>query len=344
MGLAGKFSGVRIVAVAASVPESVVKNDAYLSVQDEETLKKFEKMTGVLERRHVIALTTSELALDSAIALQSAGAWDADDVDAILFVSQTPDYQLPATACRLHGELGLKHDCLALDINLGCSGFVYGLHAASSFIVSGSCRKILLVGGDCISRVAKKNDAANQMLFGDAGFAAVIECDETDGHFLPYLMGTNGVGCDAIYARGGGLRSEIKGQSILDSCLHMDGPEVFDFTISAVPSAIKDFCDAFGQSIDSFDHFAFHQANKFILKQIAMLSGFKSSKHLMSIGTYGNTSSASIPLTLCANLGDVAGQTLMAGFGVGLSWGIMSYDFTDTKLLPVREVKERSCE
>lgn len=341
MGLAGIFSGVRIAAIAASVPESVVKNDAYLPAQGEEAVRKFEKMTGVLERRHVRELATSDLALDSAIALKSSGAWDVKEVDAILFVSQTPDYQLPATACRLHGELGLRHDCLALDINLGCSGFVYGLYAASSFVVSSPCRKILLAGGDCISRVAAKADMANQMLFGDAGFVAVIERDETQRCSLPYLMGTNGAGCNAICAQGGGLRSEVNGRQISNRYLHMDGPAVFDFTISAIPSAIKDFCASSGQPIETFDHFACHQANKFILKQIAMLSGFKASKHLMSIEAFGNTSSASIPLTLCANLGKVAGRTLMAGFGVGLSWGIMSYDFTDTQLLPVREVKER---
>ncbi len=136
------------------------------------------------------------------------------------------------------------------------------------------------------------------------------------------------------------MRTEIMGREIPDTTLHMDGPEVFNFTISAIPQAIKDFCSSSNQDLGGFEHFAFHQANKFILKQIAMMTGFSNTKHLISIDHYGNTSSASIPLTLCVNNDKVSGMTMMAGFGVGLSWGILSYDFSATKLLPVSVVKE----
>ncbi len=328
MGLTGRFSNIRIRAIASTVPEMVVANEAFRVQLGDEKLVKFEKMTGITERRHAIKLSTRRMAADSACALAEHGDWTPDSVDACLFVSQTPDYRLPATACVLHGELGIKHDCVAMDVGLGCSGFVYGLYTAANFLTSGSCRRVLLLGGDCISQVAKPDDVQNQMLFGDAGFAAVIEKDDSHGQELPFLMGTNGGGCQAIWSsqESGGLM--------------MDGPEVFNFTISSIPPAIKEFCETSNQPLETFSHFAFHQANKFILKQIAMLTGFPNSKHLMSIGRYGYTSSASIPLTLCANAGSLAGPTLAAGFGVGLSWGIMSYDFATTSVLPVRILKE----
>ncbi|MGI5923178.1 MAG: ketoacyl-ACP synthase III [Lentisphaerae bacterium] len=339
MALTGTFPGIRIRAISVAVPETMVDNAHFVPFQGAENVRKFEKMVGVLERYHCRTATTRTLALASCHDLHEAGAWTAETVDACLFVSQTPDYRLPATACALHGDLGLRSECAAFDINLGCSGFTYGLYVAAGMLVSGGCRQILLTGGDCLTSILAPGDHANAMLFGDAGFAAVIERN-TDGQALPFLLGSDGKGAAVIRAGGGGMGKHICGKSLDDSFLHMDGADVFDFTINVIPAAIKEFCDVSKQNLADFAHFAFHQANKFILKQIAMLTGFPFAKHLISIDHYGNTSSASIPLTLCYNRENVAGNTLLCGFGVGLSWGLMSYDFTDTTLREVRVVKD----
>lgn len=338
--MTGCFTNIRISAVSASVPSAVVRNEVFIARQGDETVRKFEKMAGVLERRHCKSATTRILACDAAVGLRESGAWTPEDVDACLFVSQTPDYRLPATACALQAELGLRRDCVAFDVSLGCSGFVYGIYVASCLLKSGGCRRVLLTGGDCISSIVRPGDCANLMLFGDAGFAAVLERDEGEDQGIPYLFGTNGAGCSAIHSLGGGIAKSICGKDISDGFLNMDGPEVFNFTISSIPQAITDFCSSSGQELSSFDHFAFHQANRFILKQIAMLAGFPFAKHLLSIDRYGNTSSASIPLTLCANRANAAGKTMMCGFGVGLSWGVLSYDFSATKILDVRVVDD----
>lgn len=341
MALSGSFGGIRIRSLAASVPSRVVGNDTFEPAQGAEIVRKFEKMAGVFERRHRTTATTRTLARDAALALRDDGSWRPEDVDGCLFVSQTPDFRLPATACLLQAELGLRREIVAFDIGLGCSGFVYGLYVAASLLGAGSCRKLLLMGGDCISSFVRPGDSANAMLFGDAGFAAVVERDDAGGQPLPFLLGTDGAGAAAIHSRGAGMASEINGLPMADTYLNMDGPEVFNFTISSIPNAVREFCAAAGRDLAAYDHFAFHQANRFILKQIAMLAGFPFAKHLLSIDRYGNTSSASIPLSLCANRENLAGRTMLCGFGVGLSWGVMDYDFTDTRCLEVRTVEDR---
>lgn len=327
MAYFGMFNGIAVRAIAAAVPETRVENVAYLLSIGEEQVSKFERMTGVKERRHAMKLTTRDLACRAAEALKAAGAVSAEDIDVLIFVSQTPDARLPASACVLQEQLGLRADAAAYDVGLGCSGFVYGLWQAASLCASGAAKRVLLTGGDTISRIAAKDDFQNQMLFGDAGFAAVVEADEFAGHPLCWQLGSNGAGANVIRCEHGGV-------------LQMDGLEVFNFTTSVIPTALKEFSQNSGQPLSEFGSFCFHQANRFILTQIAMMAGFSARKHLISIDRFGNTSSASIPLTLCDQREKRPGKTLCAGFGVGLSWGIVSYDFSNTLLLPVQSIKE----
>ena len=346
MPLSGTFHHVRLAAVAAAVPETVVPNDAFLESLGERGLRKFTRMTGIYERRHVRDLTTEDLAFAAAEALRNDGRWKAEGIDACVFVSQTPSVTLPATACLLHGRLGLRQDCMAFDIGLGCSGFVYGLHVVSALIESGAIHRALLLGGDDISRVASREDISNQMLFGDAGFAAVMEYAE-DAAPLHWLLGTDGTGADAIYAAGHApwARRVMPSGKEVGPWLEMDGLAVFNFTINVVPDAIRAFCAEHQLSLEGFDWFCLHQANRFILSQVASTTGYDDARNLVSIDRYGNTSSASIPLTLCdaadrlRNL-DGGGQVLLAGFGVGLSWGIAACDIRQTALLPTLFVKE----
>lgn len=345
MPLTGTFNHVRIAAIAAAVPETVVPNAAFVETLGERGVRKFERMTGIHERRHVCTLTTEDLAAHAAETLRRSGHWDAETLDACVFVSQMPSAISPATACLLHGRLGLRKGCLAFDIGLGCSGFVYGLHVVGALIESGAICRALLVGGDCISRVAEPSDIPNQMLFGDAGFAAVIERTE-EAAPLHWLLGTDGSGAEAIYAAGHNpwAKTTMPNGKTVGPWLVMDGLAVFNFTINVIPGAIRAFCEAHRLPLEGFGHFCLHQANRFILSQVADLTGFDDARNLVSIDRYGNTSSASIPLTLCdaANRTGVdgGGCTLLAGFGVGLSWGIAALDLRGTSILPPFIMKE----
>ena len=340
MSFFGTFPNLRISRIAAAVPANRIPNQAFVQSIGEEGIKKFESMTGIKERRHVMNLSTSCLARRAAERIFTDGDVPKNSIGAVIFVSQTPDYQLPATACVMQNDLGLPADVAAFDVNLGCSGFVYGLWQAGAILASGACEKVLLVGGDTLSRITAPDDYANRMLFGDAGFACVLEKNPEKGQSVPWSLGSDGSGSHVIFAGRRNGTASIGGQAVKDEWLHMDGLEVFNFTTSAIPGALKAFAEKSGVEIGAFDSYCFHQANKFILKQIAMLSGFSARKLLYSIEEFGNTSSASIPLTLCANRDRLPGKSLMAGFGVGLSWGVISYDFSNTELMAVEEMEE----
>lgn len=331
--------GVRLAAIAASVPGHRVANDEFAATIGDEAVRKFERMVGCRERRHAQSLITHDLALDSATALRERGAWSADDVDACIYVGQTYDYAFPATACVMHGELGLKPGCLTYDVRMGCSAYVCALAQAAALIRSRICRKVLLAGGDCLSHVCAKDDSSNLMLFGDAGFATVVEA-APDDRVMSFRTGTDGSSAKAIYSGWGGFAKTIGGVTIADPWLHMDGLNVFKFASSVVPREMKAFCAEEGCGFDRYDTFCLHQANAMILRQISALAGFPAAKLLWSIEQYGNTSPASIPLTFCANAGRSFGQTMMVGFGVGLSWGIAACDMSDCLCLPVREVED----
>lgn len=355
MAVSGTITGVRISGIACAVPETVVGNEVFAARFGGEQMAKFEKMVGVKERRiSTVDQTASDFAFTSAQKLKAAGRWSEDDVDGIVFVSQSPDYVLPATACVLQKRLGVKTGCLAFDVNLGCSGFVYGLFIASSLLKMDGVRKVLLLGGDCSSKLVSPRDPSSAPLFGDAGFAVVLERDDMASP-LQYAYCTDGNGFNAIVAPGlmmAGrhpvvysaqgderhipfpLKDGDASSPVLYSDLHMDGMDVFNFTINEVPDLIKAELARAGLTSEMVDCFVLHQANRFVLKQVAMALGSSMKKVPVSMDRYGNTSVSSIPLTLCdynergAELGEKT--VLMSGFGVGLSWGTLlgKFDFT----------------
>ena len=318
MAASGTIQNVRIAGMACAVPSAVVGNDIFVSRFGAEQMEKFEKMVGVRERRFSDAKeSTADLAVAAASLLQSKGIWRGDNVDAVLFVSQTPNRMLPATACELQARLGITTDAIAYDINLGCSGFVYGLFSAASLLQMPGVGRVILCGGDTISKLTKYDDPASAPLFGDAGFAVVLEKEEgaTPIHFA---FKTDGSGSEAISCEYGGH-------------LCMDGMDVFNFTINEVPDLIKETLADCSLSVDQIDYFVLHQANRFVLKQVALAIGTSMRKLPVSMDRYGNTSSASIPLTLCdmkVRDPDLSvKKCLMSGFGVGLSWGTLVMDF-----------------
>lgn len=314
MAVSGVIKGVKFAELACAVPANLVNNERFITTFGSEQIAKFEKMVGVKERRETSETeNTASLAVVAAQKLASV-----KDVDAILFVSQTPDYVLPATACVVQHELGAKTDCIAYDINLGCSGFVYGVFSAASLLKMDGVNKVLLCGGDTISKLTDAHDASAAPLFGDAGFALILERDESAAE-IRYAFKTDGAGHAAIECK-------------FDGRLAMDGMDVFNFTINEVPDLIKAEMSAANVTSDSVDYLVLHQANKFVLKQVAMMTGFSMKKVPISMDRFGNTSSASIPLTLCdlAKTEQGKKKVVMSGFGVGLSWGTLITDFDFT--------------
>lgn len=317
MATSGTIGNVAICGMACAVPQNVVSNAIFLDRFGVEQMSKFEKMVGVIERHVADGQTTADLAYLAARRIEESGCWEAGNIDAVVFVSQTPNQILPATACELQNRLCIKKDALAFDVSLGCSGFVYGVFVASSLLQMPGVYGVLLLGGDTISKLTRTDDAASAPLFGDAGFATVLRKYENASP-IHYAFMTDGSGAKAIEAPYGGN-------------LAMDGMDVFNFTINEVPALITEQIEKSGLTTADIDYLVLHQANKFVLKQVALATGFSMKKVPISMGRYGNTSSASIPLTLCdmkerdATL--AAKKILMSGFGVGLSWGTLTMDF-----------------
>lgn len=340
----------RIAGIAAGVPARV-RSNLSLSAEKGEisgdyTPEAFIEMTGVRECRYSETLCTSDLCFAAAERLIADLAWDRAEIDALIFVSQTADYVLPATACILQNRLGLSDECYAADVALGCSGWVYGLSYALSLMAGGGIRKALLLAGDAKKRAAQPPDP----LFGCAGTATALEYGEGFGPYR-FHFGTDGSGYDAILMPDGGSRNRVgpgtfrtelyEGKPMHRMQTRMKGMDVFSFGITTAPRSVKMLGGRFGFDYLSYDYFLFHQANmkmnNVIVKKLKLPPG--SAPSCMS--DFGNTSSASIPLTLVTRLrGKVEDRPvkfICCGFGVGLSWGTVAFE---TERLAVPELVE----
>lgn len=318
------LAGSKIAGVVSCVPPRAVDN-ARFREQFGDKAADIEKMTGVLERRWADAgTTTADLCQQAAECLLKRLGWERGSVDALFFVTQTADYRLPATACALQARLGLNRQVIAFDVNLGCSGYPYGLWLAMAAIASGSAKRVLLLVGDTISKTVDSQDRSTAMLFGDAGTATAIEVDDQgEAHFV---LGTDGEGERQLIIAEGAYRSapvsdELQGPRT--DALYMDGGAIFNFTLATVPPLVAATLDRAG-GVDRFDAFLFHQANAFMLRHLAKKSKLPADKVPLNIDRFGNTSSATIPLLMTTNLAGqlTARQNRLAlfGFGVGFSW------------------------
>ena len=353
MAAIGLIENIAIRGISCAVPDNSVDNSQFVVQFGVEGVEKFAKMVGVARRRVALPQqTASDLSFVAAEKLLAKIGWERDRIDGIVFVSQTPDYRLPATACVLHHRLNLGKDCMAFDMNLGCSGFVYGLFVSGSLCRKGGVTRILLCGGDTITKHVSSQDKSAAMLFGDSGFAVALEYDE---RAAPWncLFRTDGGGFSHIIVPAGGFRHpegdpkmrEFSEGVVRSDChLGMNGTDVFTFTISEVPAAIRQLMTQAGRTVEGIDLLVLHQANLFILKNIAKMTKFPMTKVPVSMDRYGNTSVTSIPLTLCdalAGKGDKGIQRLVvAGFGVGLSWGVISLDLNVDVCLPIASSNE----
>ncbi len=340
-----KIDRANIAGICCALPGEAIAINDLNSSHNEKELKKFTKMTGVQTVYRVQkGQTTSDLCLAAAEKLLADLKWDRSSIDGLVFISQTPDYVLPATSCILQDRLGLSTSSFAFDINLGCSGFVYGAWVVSK-LLSPTCRRVLLLNGDTSSTILSSEDASVSLLFGDAGAATAFEYKE-NVCLSSFVMGTNGSGYNHLIVPGGSGRNPRTKETSIRTVdhdgvirsqddLYMNGIEIFNFTLKEVPSLINTILDVHGWKEEDVDYFIFHQANKFLIEQLARKIGISMDKVPISINSYGNTSSASIPLMLIEvikerKFNNIDLNFILAGFGVGLSWAAAALNMNDT--------------
>ncbi len=338
------FKGVKITGIACAVPTHIDSIYNFADSFGQENVEKFIATTGVIERHFVSEYqTNSDLCYAAAERLISYKNYEKESIDGVILVTQTPDYARPATAHILHKRLGLSKDCMAMDINLGCSGFVYGLNVAAAMIQSGALRRILLCCGEAHTILSPTDDKSSSMLFGDAGSAVIVEAGEDTIHTL---LKADGEGYQAILTPGINARVKIDIEHFDYSRVKetMDGGAVFEFAIIQVPRAFKEYFKIFGGTINDFDYCIFHQANLFMLEHIRKKIKLPKEKMPISMDRYGNTSSVSIPLTIADLCQREACPEqihfISSGFGVGLSWGVADFTLDRKDILPVIETDE----
>ncbi|HTB31405.1 MAG TPA: ketoacyl-ACP synthase III [Bacteroidia bacterium] len=346
------ISNVSIKGIAGAVPKGELSNWDYTHITEQER-KLLIKTTGVEKRRMVgnSGITTTDLCKVAAEKILEATNTSKEDIQILIFVSQTPDYFLPASSITLQNRLGLPKTCMAFDINLGCSGYVYGLSAISSLISVGKFKKALLLCGDISSAGPPEEDKSVFPLFGDAGTATLLEYDET-AETMHFSNQSDGAGYEAIIVREGGMRKPFtvdsftmvekeKGISRASRNLELNGMAVFNFSVTEVPKNIEEFFKVTSSGPESFNFFVMHQANQLMNETIRKKLKFPPEKIPYTLPKYGNTSSASIPLTIASELADkVSGEIswLLSGFGVGLSWATVSLKTKDLICPPIIEL------
>lgn len=340
-----EVKNVSVKGISAGVPRRVIDNlKEFNDYSQEYDAAAFVESTGVKERR-IDNLTTSDLCVPAAEQLIADLGWDKKEINAIVFVSQMHDYILPATACIIQERLGLSKECYAMDVALGCSGWVYGLSVVSSLLQTGSIKKALLLAGEGRRRVPY-----DEPLFGFAGTATALEYEEGAEGFK-FHFGTDGSSYDAIIIPDGGCRNQFtaeslemedfNGRKINRLYSRMKGMDVFAFGISTVPKSVKQLSEHFCIDYHDADYYILHQANLKMNKMIAKKLKWEAEKVPVCMDTFGNTSSASIPLTFVTRLSDkVQGERkyICCGFGVGLSWGTVAFSTKDLLLSKLVEV------
>lgn len=331
-----EFQHVKISGLACAVPSNKVPIDSYVDSYGVDVIEKFKKATGV-ESRYLSKgnQTASDLCFVAAQHLLDHKGLSGNDIDAVVLITQYPDYATPSTAYVLQKRLGVKKDCLVFDINLGCSAFVNGIYLLAGLIESRTINRALLLVGDCDTSHHVSENTSFTMLFGDAGSATVLEYG--DG-IVRGMIRSDGEGFDTLITPLPGARfpgqmcSKGEGKK-------MDNADVFLFTITQVPKLFKEFFANYNCSVEDFDYVMLHQANLMIVNQIAKKLKFPPEKVPISLNEFGNTDGASIPIgiaNLCRQeLQEQELKFICSGFGIGLSWGVISFNLNTSDILPV---------
>lgn len=337
-----KIENVAIRGISACVPPKVEENRDIPFYTPEEVVKVIES-TGV-ERKHIVSdgITGSDLCLKATEELLDKLGWEKESIDAIVYVTQTPDFTSPPTVFVMHDKLELSNDCLAIDLNHGCPGWVIGLATLSSLMRHGSIKRALLLDGDNITSSQYPLDRESRPLFGDCGTATALEFDEKAQPLL-FHTGTNSKDGISLIRRKGAyrqphtLKTYERELGMLNGSLPveetddtMDGMSVFSFGITMPPKSMKLLCSEFGLEMDNIDKILIHQANQFMLNKIAKKLKVDMNKVPSCLRDYGNTTSASIPLALVSQCNKEYSQgklkSLACGFGTGLSWASVYFE------------------
>lgn len=326
------MSYARICAIEYHLPEHTLTNEALEQVFPELQAGRILAKTGIAQR-HIAAAgeNASDLAVKAAVKLFDSGVCQRGDIDALLLCTQSPDYILPTTACLLQTRLDLSTSVAAFDYNLGCSGFIYGLGMAKGLIESSQARNVLLLTADTYSKHIHPMDRGVRTLFGDAAAATLICADDalSQSSVGPFVYGTDGRGAEHLIIREGGMRLPATGAEAGSKPgtqhLGMNGPEIFNFTIQAVPDCVAQLYRRAGITAEEVDFFVFHQANAHMLEHLRAKMGIPAEKFALCMQDCGNTVSSTIPIALHESLkqGRLRSgmNVLLVGFGVGLSWG-----------------------
>lgn len=340
---------VLIKGISACVPKNIVKNESLGNLFPEDELKKTIESVGIVERRIVDKDTcASDLCYNAAEQLLNEMDIDRSSIDVLIFMSQTSDFRIPATAPILQHRLGLSKDTLCFDVSLACSGYVYALTTAFSYLNLPNVNRVLLLDGETFSKIVNSKDKTNALLYGDAGTATLLEKGEGD---FNAVLHTDGEGWSAVCVPGGGSRKPFSAESLLekeredgsignDLEVYMNGIDVFNFTLRVVPKSIKELLEKTGTNIADYGSIVFHQANKFMIEFFAKKLKYNMENVPISLDKFGNTSSATIPLTIVSELRNWESENkkiIISGFGAGLSWAAASIDLSNTHICELTE-------
>ena len=326
-----------IKAIASYLPQNRLTNQELAAQLGNWTAEEILSKTGVCSRG--IAGSdecASDLGVSAAQRLFESGACRPEDIDFLLFCTQSPDYALPSTACLVQRRLQLRTDCGAIDFNQGCSGFVYGVALAKGLIEAGTARSVLLITAETYSKFIHPRDRSVRTIFGDGAAATLIAGVEDAQELIgPLILGTDGSGWQNLIVPVSGARRRHTAETGVatereggnwrsDENLFMNGPEILTFTLRTVPKAVRALLDRWQRPLEDVDLFVFHQASRFMLERLRDKMGLPAQKFWIDLEECGNTVSATIPIALekAMALGRVASgsRVMIVGFGVGYSW------------------------
>lgn len=350
MGLI-KFTGVGIHSLCVTVPKNKVETRLQNHLFEAEHLLKFAETTGVAERRIAPEeVCSSDLCYDAANKLFDNVDISREDVDVLIFISQTPDYKVPGSSIILQDRLNLKQSTIAFDVNLTCSGYLYGLYLAYSLVSNAGVNNVLLLVGETLSKITSPEDKSTGLLLGDGGCATLINKHTKYGDSF-FSLNTDGSNYKSVIIPAGGFRKMSSEETIkpktyedksirTDEQLFMDGMDVFSFAVSRIPKDVKNILNFSGLEVSDIDKVVFHQSNKYMMDVIAKKSHVDLSKMLYSIQKFGNTSGVSIPSAI-ADQKDLIHNNdtlLLNAIGAGFSWGTAILKLVDCTILNIQEL------
>lgn len=331
-------SFAEIQSIACYLPDRMLGNAELVERFPHWTEEKIVRKLGI-DSRPIAAEgeTATDMAVIAAERLLDNGSCEHEEIDFVLFCTQSPDYFLPTSACIIHERLGLPRACGALDFNLGCSGYIYGLSLAKGLIETGAAKKVLFLTSETYSKYINADDRASRPLFGDGAAATLITAKSMEEEPIgPFVFGTDGGGADLLIVPAGGHRLPASEETAIEqpdgkgsvrslNQLKMHGPGIFSFAVDRVPPMVEELLQKSGKTREEIGSFVFHQANKYMLDRLQELCHLRGTNYFNDVMQRGNTVSSSIPIAMVdAWRGGVLKHSewvMLVGFGVGLSWG-----------------------